>query len=54
MARLNLMNTIQIGEVGSPTGNIEIAKVPKWMTNWEKTGLLQWEDKNGDGRNNFV
>ncbi len=50
MARLNLMNTIQTGEVGSPTGNIEIAKVPKWMTNWEKTGLLQWEDKNGDGR----
>ncbi len=50
MARLNLMNTIQIGEVGSPTGNIEIAKVPRWMTNWEKTGLLQWEDKNGDGR----
>jgi cation/acetate symporter len=50
MARLNLMNTIQTGEVGSPTGNIEIAKVPKWMINWEKTGLLQWEDKNGDGR----
>ncbi len=50
MARLNLMNTIQTGEVGSPTGNIEIAKVPRWMTNWEKTGLLQWEDKNGDGR----
>ena len=50
MARLNLMNTIQIGEVGSPTGNIEISKVPQWMTNWQKTGLLQWEDKNGDGR----
>ncbi|MGD8910181.1 MAG: cation acetate symporter [Chromatiales bacterium] len=50
MARLNLMNTIQTGEVGSPTGNIEITKVPQWMTNWEKTGLLQWEDKNGDGR----
>ncbi len=50
MARLNLMNTIQIGEVGSPTGNIEIDKVPQWMTNWQKTGLLQWEDKNGDGR----
>ena len=50
MARLNLMNTIQIGEVGSPTGNIEIAKVPRWMTNWQKTGLLEWEDKNGDGR----
>jgi len=50
MARLNLMNTIQTGEVGSPTGNIEIAKLPKWMLNWQKTGLLEWEDKNGDGR----
>ncbi|MEW8116582.1 MAG: sodium:solute symporter family protein [Candidatus Thiodiazotropha sp.] len=50
MARLNLMNTIQTGEVGSAEGNIEIAKVPRWMTNWQKTGLLQWEDKNGDGR----
>jgi cation/acetate symporter len=50
MARLNLMNTIQTGEVGSPTGNIEIAKLPKWMINWQKTGLLEWEDKNGDGR----
>ncbi len=50
MARLNLMNTIQIGEVGSPDGNIEVANVPQWMKNWEKTGLLKWEDKNGDGR----
>ncbi|MES9850176.1 MAG: sodium:solute symporter family protein, partial [Candidatus Thiodiazotropha sp.] len=50
MARLNLMNTIQTGEVGSAEGNIEIAKVPQWMLNWQKTGLLQWEDKNGDGR----
>jgi cation/acetate symporter len=50
MARLNLMNTIQTGEVGAPDGNIEIANVPQWMTNWEKTGLLKWEDKNGDGR----
>jgi cation/acetate symporter len=50
MARLNLMNTIQTGEVGSAEGNIEIANVPQWMINWEKTGLLQWEDKNGDGR----
>ncbi len=50
MARLNLMNTIQTGEVGSPTGNIEIANLPKWMLNWQKTGLLDWQDKNGDGR----
>lgn len=50
MARLNLMNTIQTGEVGSPTGNLEYTKVPSWFTNWEKTGLLKYEDKNGDGR----
>ena len=50
MARLNLMNTIQIGPVGSPEGNIKISDVPSWFTNWEKTGLLKHEDKNGDGR----
>jgi cation/acetate symporter len=50
MARLNLMNTIQTGEVGAPDGNLEIAKAPQWMLNWQKTGLLDWEDKNGDGR----
>jgi len=50
MARLNLMNTIQTGPVGEPTANLEIAQVPQWMLNWQKTGLLDWEDKNGDGR----
>jgi cation/acetate symporter len=23
---------------------------PEWVKRWEKTGLLKWEDKNGDGR----
>jgi cation/acetate symporter len=50
MARMNLMHTIQTGPVGSVDGNIELAKVPTWFTNWEKTGLLKHEDKNGDGR----
>ena len=50
MARWNLTNTVQTGEVGSPTGNLEIAKVPRWMERWAETGLLQYEDKNGDGR----
>ncbi|MDH5484520.1 MAG: cation acetate symporter [Gammaproteobacteria bacterium] len=50
MARLNLMNTIQIGEVGSAEGNLLYADRPQWFTNWEKTGLLKFEDKNGDGR----
>ncbi len=50
MARLNLMHTIQIGKVGSPDGNIEYAKRPVWFKKWEKTGLLKYKEKNGDGR----
>jgi cation/acetate symporter len=50
IARLNLMQTIQTGEVGSAEGNLEYAKRPEWFKNWEETGLLQFEDKNGDGR----
>ena len=46
MARLNLMNTIQ------PTNgqNLVYADRPSWFKKWEATGLLQYEDKNGDGR----
>jgi cation/acetate symporter len=29
-------------------------EVPEWFTNWEATGLLSWEDANGDGRIQFV
>jgi len=50
MARLNLMNTIQTGPVGEVTANIEYEKRPQWFKNWESTGLLKFEDKNGDGR----
>jgi len=50
MARLNLMQTVQIGEVGSPAGNLAYADRPEWFKNWETTGLLKFEDKNGDGR----
>jgi len=50
MARLNLMDTIQSGTVGSVDGNLVYADRPDWFKNWEKTGLLQFEDKNGDGR----
>lgn len=46
MARLNLMNTIS-PETGQ---NLEYEQRPQWFRNWEKTGLLQFEDKNGDGR----
>ncbi len=46
MARLNLMNTIE------PTKNEYLVydERPQWFKNWENTGLLQFEDKNGDGK----
>ena len=50
MARLNLTTTIQIGEVGTPEGNLAYENRPEWFKNWETTGLLKFEDKNGDGR----
>ena len=45
MARLNLHNTI------APAGeqNLAYDERPDWFKNWEKTGLLKFEDKNGDG-----
>lgn len=50
MARLNLVETIQKGEIGSPTGNLQYENRPRWFENWETTGLLEFEDKNNDGR----
>ena len=50
MARLNLINTIQPGDVGTAEGNLAYAERPIWIRNWEKTGLVRFEDKNGDGR----
>ena len=50
MARYNLTTTIQTGQVGSPDGNLAFEQRPEWMQRWEKTGLLKFTDKNGDGR----
>ena len=32
------------------TGSLSYAERPSWMKTWEATGLLRFEDKNGDGR----
>ena len=50
MARLNLMNTI------SPSAgeNLEYEERPQWFRDWEKTGLLKFEDKNGDGKIQYL
>jgi cation/acetate symporter len=45
MARLNLMQTIE----PVPGEYLVYDERPQWFKNWEKTGLLQYEDKNGDG-----
>ena len=50
MARMNLMDTIQTGAIGAEDGNLQYENRPDWFKNWETTGLLKFEDKNGDGR----
>ena len=50
MARFNFTETIQAGPVGKIESNIRYEDRPQWFKNWEKTGLLVFEDKNGDGR----
>jgi cation/acetate symporter len=45
MARLNLIQTIE----PTPGEYMVYDERPDWIRNWEKTGLLAFEDKNGDG-----
>ncbi|MCW5650102.1 MAG: cation acetate symporter [Ramlibacter sp.] len=56
MAKMNLIRTVTPGVVMKDTdafskdAALEYEKRPDWMKRWEKTGLLKFEDKNGDGR----
>ena len=50
LARWNVIDTIQPGPVGSPTGNLVYEERPDWIRTWETTGLIEFEDKNQDGR----
>jgi cation/acetate symporter len=50
LARYNLTETIQRGPVGQLAANLSYVERPDWFKTWEATGLLQFEDKNGDGR----
>jgi len=47
MARLNIITTIFPD--GTAEQPIAYDARPDWMTNWEQTGLLAFEDKNNDG-----
>ncbi len=44
-SKLNLIETVS---------NKEYSKMPEWFKNWENTGLIKFEDKNGDGIINYV
>ncbi len=46
MARLNLIDTF----AGKDGDGLVYDERPQWFKNWEKTGLLEFEDKNDDGR----
>ena len=48
MARLNLMTTIYPD--GTAAAPIEYDERPNWVREWEVTGLIQFTDKNEDGR----
>ena len=50
LARWNLTTTIQHGPVGAADANLRYEERPGWFKTWEETGLLAFEDKNGDGR----
>ncbi len=50
LARWNLTTTIQHGAVGAADANLRYDERPDWFKTWEGTGLLAFEDKNGDGR----
>lgn len=38
------------GDVFATENSLQYEERPDWMKRWEKTGLLKFEDKNGDGR----
>ncbi|CAL93766.1 sodium:solute symporter family protein [Azoarcus olearius] len=55
MAKYNLHATVNSavttgGDLYATEASIKAEERPDWMKRWEKTGLLKFEDKNGDGR----
>lgn len=62
MARLNLINTFWPNGVGGEAIQLTAIEAGQnaagqditWVKNWEKTGLLKFDDKNGDGMIQYV
>ncbi len=53
MAFYNLSKTIHVGENIKDNQTLAYEERPQWVKNWEQTGLLKFEDKNGDGHIQF-
>ncbi|TEW56769.1 cation acetate symporter [Psychromonas sp. RZ22] len=45
-SRVNMIETVN----GADGQGVPHAEAPSWITSWEKTGLIKWDDKNGDGK----
>ena len=53
MARLNISEMMWPNGVNGEAVSVETIESDEkynWMLTWQKTGLLDWEDKNGDGK----
>ncbi|NRP13540.1 cation acetate symporter [Aliiroseovarius crassostreae] len=53
MARLNISDMMWPNGTSSEPVSVEMMETDEryaWMATWQKTGLLNWEDKNGDGK----
>ncbi|MPY26708.1 cation acetate symporter [Shewanella psychropiezotolerans] len=45
-SRVNMIETIN----GPESTGVAYETAPEWIKNWEKTGLIEWDDKNQDGK----
>jgi cation/acetate symporter len=45
-SRVNMIETIN----GADSQGVAYETAPDWIKNWEKTGLIKWDDKNADGK----
>ncbi|MCC5855636.1 MAG: cation acetate symporter [Idiomarina sp.] len=46
ITKVNILNTLN----GEDQQGVLYEEAPSWVTNWERTGLISWEDHNEDGR----
>ena len=49
-SRVNMIETIN----GPDATGVAYETAPQWIKNWEKTGLIAWDDKNSDGKISYA